>query len=67
MNVTDTPATGLPKASSTVATRALPKALLTVTLWGEPKAAVMVAPELTALVKLNEAGVLAPLVEALTL
>jgi hypothetical protein len=65
VNVTDTPETGLPYWSSTVATRAL-KAVATVTLCGVPEAVTMLAAAPAVFVKLNEAVGVTPLAAAVT-
>ena len=67
VNVTETPLTGFPLPSVTVATRGLPNAMpTTAALCPLPLVAVIVAGEDAVLVRLKVAGDDAPLVEAET-
>src|SRR5437868_193649 len=65
--VTLTPDTGLLNWSRTVATSGLAKAVFTVALCGEPDATTMLLAAPAVLVRLNEAGLPTPVVEAVTL
>ena len=67
VNVTDTPGTGLPLASSTVTTSGLVKLVVTTVLCGVPAVAVIVVGVPGLLVRLNVAGVPTPLTDAVTL
>lgn len=64
VNVTETPLTGLPLPSVTVATRGLPNATPTTALCPLPLVAVIVAGEDAVFVRLKVAGDDAPLVDA---
>ena len=67
MKVTETPLTGLPPPSVTVATRGLPKAIPTTALCPLPLVAVIVAGEDAVFVRLKFADDDAPLVDADTM
>ena len=64
LKVTDTPGTRLPNASCTVATAAASNGVFTIVLCGKLGVATMVAAAAAALVKLNDAGVVVPIVAA---
>src|SRR5207253_498741 len=64
--VTDVPGTGLLNWSRTVTTSGAAKAVLTVALCGEPDATTMLPAAPAVLVRLKEAGVPTPVVEAVT-
>src|SRR5947209_1071069 len=64
--VTLTPDTGLPNWSLTVATSGAAKAVLTVALCGVPEATTMLAAAPAVLVRLNDAGLGAPVKLAVT-
>src|SRR3954471_2872253 len=65
-NVTETPETGLPAASFTVACSAVANTALTTALWGVPAVAVMLAADPAVFVRLNVAGDATPLAVAVT-
>ena len=67
VNVTEAPGTGLPPMSLTVATSAAGNGRFTATVCGAPLVEVMLAGAPIAFVRLNEAGVATPAVEAVTL
>ncbi len=66
VKVTETPATGLPLPSFTIATSAAPNAVLTVVLWPPPALAVMVVAAPAVLVSEKLAGAETPTAEAAT-
>ena len=66
VNVTDTPETGLPWLSVTVATRGLVNAALAIALCPPPLVAAIVAGVPDMFVRVKVAGELAPVVEAVT-